>query len=373
MKRQKILIISSSFYPMNTPRSFRTTELLKEFCRQGHDVTIYTFYDSNKHDKLAKEFGFTIKNIGKLKFPRLPVNKKGILGLFLRILKRSLLMLFEYPGIELMYKVRNILKHENDYDMLVTIAVPHTIHWGTALARTKKHHIATTWIADCGDPYMFNRSDSFNKLFYFKYFEKAFCRKANYITVPLENAKEAYYPEFRSKIVVIPQGFKFEDTKKLLHPYRHNSVPTFAYAGAFIENQRDPRPIIKHLLSTGLNFKFYIYTKKLDLIRDLVKEADGKIITSDYIPREELIPILGSMDFLMNIENAVPEQLPSKIIDYGLTGRPILSVNSNSLDKEILFQFLNGDYSQALDVSELEKYNIERVSQQFLDLSSSNE
>lgn len=30
-----ILIVSGSFYPQNTPRSFRTTELAKEFGRLG--------------------------------------------------------------------------------------------------------------------------------------------------------------------------------------------------------------------------------------------------------------------------------------------------------------------------------------------------
>ena len=34
----KILIVSGFFYPQNTPRAFRTTELAKEFARLGHDV-----------------------------------------------------------------------------------------------------------------------------------------------------------------------------------------------------------------------------------------------------------------------------------------------------------------------------------------------
>lgn len=42
MLPRKILIISRSFYPMNSPRSFRTTELAKEFARQGHEVRALT-------------------------------------------------------------------------------------------------------------------------------------------------------------------------------------------------------------------------------------------------------------------------------------------------------------------------------------------
>ncbi len=36
----KILIVSYHFYPKNTPRAFRTHELVKEFCKRGFDVTL---------------------------------------------------------------------------------------------------------------------------------------------------------------------------------------------------------------------------------------------------------------------------------------------------------------------------------------------
>ena len=44
----RILIISGNFFPLNNPRSFRTTELAKEFARQGNKVDVYipkTDYD----------------------------------------------------------------------------------------------------------------------------------------------------------------------------------------------------------------------------------------------------------------------------------------------------------------------------------------
>ena len=74
----------------------------------------------------------------------------------------------------------------------------------------KKPKTAKKWIADCGDPFMGAKLETFRKPFYFKYFEKDFCRKADYITVPAEGAKKAYYSEFLGKIRVIPQGFNFK-------------------------------------------------------------------------------------------------------------------------------------------------------------------
>ncbi|MCK5338692.1 MAG: hypothetical protein KAJ50_07770, partial [Bacteroidales bacterium] len=93
-------------------------------------------------------------------------------------------MFFEYPAIEEMFKVKKILKNENGYDLLISFAVPFPVHWGTAWARTKNHEIAKVWVADCGDPYMGNTNDSFRKLFYFKYPEKWFCKKTDFITIP---------------------------------------------------------------------------------------------------------------------------------------------------------------------------------------------
>lgn len=215
MDRKKILIISSTFYPENSPRSFRTTELVKELCRQGHDVTLYTIKDDQYHQPIEKEYGVTIKNLGKRKFTPINVFSGSKLAvLFKRVVNRTLLQLIQYPDIELMFKVKRVLKKESGYDLMISIAVPHANHWGVAWARTKKNPIADIWVGDCGDPFMgVVNHDSFGKMFYFKYLERWFCRKADYISIPRISTKGSYYPEFHNKIIEIPQGFRFDDVQ----------------------------------------------------------------------------------------------------------------------------------------------------------------
>ncbi|CAF3700014.1 unnamed protein product, partial [Rotaria sp. Silwood1] len=87
--------------------------------------------------------------------------------------RRALLWLFEYPDIGLMFQVKSALKNESGYDLLISVAVPHPVHWGTALAWNEKKPIATTWVADCGDPYMGLTYETYKKPFYLKYLEKA--------------------------------------------------------------------------------------------------------------------------------------------------------------------------------------------------------
>ena len=366
MHREKILIVCRSFYPEISPRSFRATELAKEFARQGHEVTVIFPTLGKDYSSFEKEYGLRIKNLGSLRCK--PVELKGgkIEMLLRRGLRRITQVLFEYPDIELMFKVAKILKYEQGYDLLISVAVPHPIHWGVAKVWNKNNKIAKIWIADCGDPFMFARLDTFNKAFYFKYFEKHFCRKCDFITIPTEGARTAYYPEFHQKIRVIPQGFKFDDIK--LEPFRKtHEFPQFAYAGSFIPGIRDPRPFLDFLSGLKSNFKFYFYTSHSSLIISYKKILKDKIEILEYIPRKELIRRLCSMDFLVNFDNNTNEQLPSKLIDYLITGRPILNITKD-LDKDTVMEFLEGNYHNALKIENPDQYRIENVCDSFLKL-----
>ena len=369
MQKRKILIVSSSFYPANSPRSFRTTELVKEFARQGHEVTLLTIKDDEYHIPFEERYGITIKDLGPLQFPEITLNgDRGVSRFFKRIMRRGLLQLLEYPNIELLFRVKNALKTESGYDILISIAVPHPIHWGVAKAMKGKAKVADLWIADCGDPYMGSEIDSFNKMFHFKYLEKEFCRKTDVITVPVEDAKLGYYPEFRDKIEVIPQGFRFDEVEIDHSSYHKHEVPTFAYAGGFIPGGRDPRPFLNHLLSANCDFKFIIYTKSSALVEPLVEKSSGRIEIRDYIPRNELLKILSTMDFLVNFENQSSTMVPSKLIDYYLAGRPVLNVSANEIDAERVDQFLEGNYEYRYKYNDVDQYRIENVCSQFLKL-----
>jgi len=353
---------------MNSPRSFRTTELVKEFARQGHDVTLFTFKDNDHHPAFELEHGVEIRDLGKNSFPTFSTDGRRFWNLAGRALNRGLNLLFEYPHIELTKLVKQRLKDESGYDLLISVAVPHTVHWGVAAARSNDHMIADVWAADCGDPYMGEEMDSFRKMFYFKYVEKWFCRKADYITVPIEEAKKAYYPEFREKIRVIPQGFDFSDANVDKNDYKPNPVPTFAYAGGLIPGGRDPGPFLEYLAGLEKQYKCIFYTQSTSMVEPYVKASGGKVEIRDYIPRKELLRELSGMDFLVNVENKTGKQLPSKLIDYSIAGRPILSVKSGKVEPDTVDQFLVGNYANRLQTGNLAPYRIENVCAKFLEL-----
>ncbi len=368
MNSKKILVVSSAFYPENSPRSFRTTELVKELARQGHSVTLYTLKKDEFHLSIEKEFGIQIKNLGSRKLPNINVGEGSkIAVLFKRIVNRALLQLILYPDIELMFMVKKALKKEKGfYDLLISVAVPHSIHWGTAWARSKSNPLGTIWVADCGDPFMGAIHDSFKKVFYFKYFEQWFCRKADFIAVPKIMMKENYYPEFRNKVIEISQGFKFDEVVR--NDFIKNEVPTFGFAGTFIRTTRNPTPLLEFLTTVKAPFKFIIYTETQDLVLPFLPILKEKLEVRHYIPRIDLLKELSSMDFLVNIAYDAVHQAPSKLIDYYLTGRPILSSVSNEFETSIVTEFLNGDYSNSFVFNNIEQYKIENVSKKFLTL-----
>jgi len=364
--KKKILLVSSAFYPELSPRSFRATELAKEFFRQGHDVTVITKYRDNDYSDFLNEFPVTFKMWNKPAYPKIPDFKQKPFSSISRVFSRVLSVLFEYPAIEEMFKVKEILRHENGYDLLVSFAVPYPVHWGVALSRNKNHIIAKKWVADCGDPYMGDVLDSFRKPFYFGYLEKKFCKKADFISIPVESATSGYYPQFHHKIRIIPQGFAFDFTRET-QQLQSKIIPEFAYAGTFLEGIRDPEILIKCLTKIDTPFKFYVYTNQYHQLINYQKVLGNKLIVSEYIPREKLMSKLAEMSFLINFDNNTTRNIPSKLIDYAITRRPVLNIDKN-FTCGTLFEFLNGNYSRRMILPDPSQYHIKNVSQLFLDL-----
>lgn len=365
----KILIVTYGFFPEIGPRSFRATELSKEFCRQGYEVSILAPYREGM-EELFKQHAICHKNLGKLKWKIFNFKSLGTLGrLYNRIVNRLLPLLFEFPMIELFFKVRKAIKAEKEkYDLLISIATPYPIHWGVASVwRKGGDNIAKRWVADCGDPYCLQENDTFQPPFYFNWVEKWFMRKADFVSVPTENSFKGYFPEFYSKLRIIPQGFRFEDIEK--RPVIDDGIIRFGYGGSFIPRIRDPKEFILFLtkLPKQIRFEFHIYTPSHHLVKPYIN-GDARIILHQPIERKKLLYVLSGFDFVVNFANTGTAQTPSKLIDYVIIDKPILNIETGNLDTNSIYEFLVGNYASELKVIESKNYRIENVAQSFLKL-----
>ena len=215
---------------------------------------------------------------------------------------------------------------------------------------TKSHRIADTWVADCGDPYMFGRLDSFRKPFYFKYLEKLFCKKCTFISVPFEAMRKQFYKEFRGKIVIIPQGFDFTEIRRIKGPVQNERL-TMAFAGSIIPGFRDLKLFLDYLSGCERDFLLIVYTRQSEWFENHMSQLKNRMEIRPYIDRLSLIYELSKADFLINVDTKLDSQenieaVPSKLIDYALCHRPILNISSNYLDRGKVDAFMAGDYSQ---------------------------
>jgi hypothetical protein len=370
VEKKSVLIISQFFHPEQTPRAFRATELVKELLIQGHNVSLMIPSKEGIGIFLLNNPVHYI-NLGELKW-RIPnFDRFGKIGrIFSKVLNRVLPLFFEYPSLEIFFKVRKAIKKESrKYDLLISIAVPYTLHWAVASvwSKDKNSNIAKVWISDCGDPYCLRENDTFRPPFYFHWIEKWFMKKTDFITVPTYNSHKAYFNDFHSKMHVIPQGFKFNETQK--HTILSDGIIRFGYGGSFIPGKRDPKEFIKFLteISNNFNYEFHIFTKTPQFVEEYIK-GNKNIYLHEPIDRLSLLNLFSTFDFVVNFSNSGFSQTPSKLIDYAIIRKPILNIETSCINRRNIIEFLNKDYKNQLIVDDIEIYRIENVVKKFIDL-----
>lgn len=348
---------------MQGPRAFRTAELSEELAKQGHKVVLYSVHGQYNYSEYEKQTGVIMRDIhprfatsGNDGYQRYNLLDKVMYHFFHR-------MLF-WPQCEFHFCMDRIIKENPNFDLLITIAFPHSIHSGAA--RAKKKHPETfpqTWIADCGDPFMLNPFAKFPK--YMERYERMWCEGCDYIAVPTSESYKGYYKEYWDKIKVIPQGFNFSKTP--IDQYEKNDVPTFLFMGTVYPGVRDPHSFMDFLLKYDKPYKFKMMMCT-PLEEKYVTESNGQI---EYITgkgRKDVVWECSKADFLINITNPNTVQTPSKLIDYGIAQRPVLDV-PNDFDNPIVFEeFINGNYTRQHTIDFLDNYNIVNVAKSFLDL-----
>ncbi len=149
--------------------------------------------------------------------------------------------------------------------------------------------------------------------------------------------------------------------------HKERDYPVFAFAGGFIPGYRDPGAFLEFLATWEKPFRFVVYTQDGGMLEPYLEKLNGRLEIRDYIPREELLGKLSGMDFLLNFDNNTGVQLPSKLIDYSLTGRPVLNITA-PFEERVTREFLLGDYSNRMLLPPREQYDIINVANQFLEL-----
>lgn len=373
----KIAILTAVFHPELHPRAFRAYELAKEYAIQGHDVEVFllTRIKGFDYEQLSQELHIKITI---LPFYTRELGAENIFQQTNPLLRRihwGYRWLLEYllAGNLFAYSTRiaECLKHEmQQKDMVIALSTPFMNLLGLAkYVHNHKAQSKTIYIADSGDPFYYSQQTK--RALYFKWIEKWVYRHFDYLSIPTSDAIPAYAPLIpKEKIQIIPQAFNMRDVH--LSPAPTSDIPTFAYAGVFYQDIRNPEFLFKHLCTLTEDFRFHVYLRHRDphitsVLDKYQKQLGEKLIIHYSVKRTDLLYRLSKCHFLINISNTTSTQLPSKLIDYGITKRPVYSFDKQSFNPQVFTAFMHGDYTHAMPI-DIRPYDIEVVTKQFLEL-----
>lgn len=371
----KIHILTAHYTPQIHPRAFRASELALEFKRMGHDVKIsnLTFIDGFDYNQYTAQTGISIDNLNLYHHSldeALTSTKKTFLKRFKEFVSE-----YFFAGRLLFYskRISNEINIAEDTDLLIALSTPFMDILGLSKYIKKTGaKVNFVSIADSGDPFYFSKQ--YKKAPWFYLIEKNAYKQFDYLTIPVESAIPSYERLIpKSKIRIIPQAFNLNNVR--LFKGEISKKIKFAYAGVFYWDIRNPEFLFKYLNGLECDFEFHIFMRyadsKLHDVLSCFPKLKDKVILKLSVPREDLIYELSSMHFLININNVSNTQVPSKIIDYRISNRPILSFNSTDFKQESFERFMNGNYEDQLLV-DITKYDIKNVAQQFIELCKSN-
>ena len=359
-----IHILTGHFAPQLHPRAFRASELAIEMARRGHDVTVtnLTTIEGADYDKYSRETGVKVHNLELY-----TLTKEGIESVSNSRLYHLKRFCIDYFLAGALFKQSRVIAErlsvDEGTDAVISLSTPFMDILAVS-KYVKKHGKKFVTIADSGDPFYYSKQSSKAPWFYLV--EKNAYKAYDFLTIPTENAIPLYSPLIdEKKIKIVPQGFRMDNLN--LYKGNFDGPVRMAYAGVFYWDIRNPEFLFSYLNKVQKEFELYLFMRNKDaLVKELLNKYPNvkKRVYVSSLPHDELIYELSRMHFLINIENISNTQMPSKLIDYGMAGRPILSCNSDNFSKDVFDGFMEGDYSGAYHV-DVQKYNIVTIVDQF--------
>ena len=340
-KNSKILIVSHQFTPHVSPRTTRWKLIVEELISLGHQVTVITGTKQDQEDKDVNIIYVGNKNSNNIvRNFREKSNNLTNSNLFKRIFYNSLKKIyrfivktFAWPDYSMFWLIsiyKNRRKLKLDYDLLITVSLPFSSHIAGYLINKKNNK---KWVMDIGDPFTLKKDAPENNYLLYgalnKYFENKLYSLADKIMFTHNDAMHTHKEYFKlpnGKVVVANPISKFDKEiyQKSLN-YNYNSLPIkFGYFGIFTKGVRSPINLLETLRKKK-NIEFHWYVNNDSQSEIIFNNLESESILHSIVPRKKALNIMAeSMHCLLSIGNLNPTQLPSKVIEYISTGKPVV-------------------------------------------------
>ena len=339
MMNKKILVVSHQYLPLTSPRTTRWKLLTDQLISEGYEVKILTatsqLSDDKNNNAIFLGNNKTSNLIIKLRKESNKENsifKKNLLNLLKKIY-RFFFKTFAWPDYAMfwlisVYKNRNNINYE--YDSIISVSLPFSSHLAAFIINKNRKK---NWILDIGDPFSLKTKALENNIYIYKklniYIEKKFYKLASQIVFThLEVAKQ-HVEKFKideNKILIGNPISSFNENIFLQSKnYDYSSLPIIiGYFGILTKGVRSPDETIKFFKNSDILINWFTNQDSKNMLTqnnfDLSNHKFFEIIDRD----EALNKMSSSMHCLLSIGNLNSLQLPSKVIEYISTGKPVI-------------------------------------------------
>lgn len=390
----RLLILSFSYAPRSNPRATRWTTLAEHFAREGHSVTVVTSWQQGLPEQETSH-GVQVYRIGLRSLERLrralsasrPASKREeALGadiassklkfpssIALRLLRAFNRMIWRnlwWPDSACIWlrpalKTARRLLEEQPADAVISVSPAFSaVVAGYILARDRQR--CRRWIIDLGDPFSFmDYAMSNNALIYGwlnRWFEHRAFLRTDGVSVTTDGTREMYrrlYPACAGKITVIPPLLSPPPKSAVSMPFFRNSGPTrLVFIGTLYRKLRRPDYLLQlfsamHDLHPEFDCELHLIGDTHECKESLISYQDRlgeRLIVHAPVDRSLAAQAVNEADILVNLGNATTYQLPSKLVEYAATGKPIISISGVISDSSELFL---SSYPRALCMSDI--------------------
>ena len=234
---------------------------------------------------------------------------------------------------------------EITFDAVISSSTPYTGHLvGRAV---KQAHPKLPWTVDIGDPFSFGQPP-WNNVRLFKGLnhrsERAVLNLADSVSVTVASCKNAYeekFPGIASKISVIPPLFSGEvNTHDKSTPAKGCQL---VFTGSLYRDIRNPAYLLELLagvFAQAPDTQAHFYGRLndcADLFEGPLQKFPNNLFVHGLVTRAAAAHALDDATILINIANRTRHQLPSKLVDYMASGKPIINMISIEDDNSLSF------------------------------------
>ena len=338
----KYLIVTHQFLPHTSPRTTRWKLLVDELVLQGHEVTVVTGTKQTSQDNRIKTIF-----VGNSRASNVVVSlrnqsntlstKKRLKVIFYKLLKkvyRFAIRNFAWPDYTMFWllSIFNARKKlDLEYDVIISVSLPFSSHIAGYMINKK---IGKPWIMDIGDPFTLKKTAPENNSFLYgrlnKFYEKKFYHQASQILFTHEDAMKTHINEFQiqeSKAAVGQPISKFqEDLYELSKNYDYGTKDIkFGYFGIFTQGVRTPDNFLEFLRKLkDYEMHWYINSDSEIILKKNILDSSKHNYHSQVSRDEALELMTTSFHCLVSVGNLNPNQIPSKVIEYIATGKPVV-------------------------------------------------